>query len=85
MHSALNIVKGLESESIECRTACLGALNKLLPQHGIDVETTAIEDYLSHRYVNVIYFKYTGQVNIFSGSTQLDTLTIDHFQNLRKR
>ena len=49
MHAAMNLVKGLESESTECRTACLGALNKLLPQHGIDDETTAIEDYLSHR------------------------------------
>ena len=49
MHTAVNLINGLESESIECRQACLSSLNKLKPQHGIDEETIKIEDALAHR------------------------------------
>ena len=49
MNSAVDLIHGLESEAVECQTACLAALNKLEPQHGYNEETTKIEDYLAHR------------------------------------
>ncbi len=49
LDTAVPLVDGLSSESVSCRSACLTALQQLMPEHGKDEESSKLEDYLSHR------------------------------------